>query len=133
MLENRIFLGAIWSSTIFGNRTAEDKASFTLFVGGAQKSDLFRMDEDELISKVIAEFNSIMGIEGQPEFIRKMIWDKAIPQYNLGYIEHENYFDFFEKNNKGFFLGGNYRGGISVGDCVKNSEVISNKIIKALS
>ncbi len=126
--EKRSFLGAIWSSVIFKNRAPEGKAAFTLFVGGARSPEIFDSGEDEVYRKVLDEFKSVMKINGEPEFVRKKLWKRAIPQYNLGYIEHEKYFDKFEKENPGIFLGGNYRGGISVGDCMKNSEKMA-KII----
>ncbi len=122
------FLGAIWSSTIFENRAPEDYASFTLFVGGARKPNLFDEPTENIINKAVQEFSEIMNIDGGPELQEHREWQKAIPQYNLGYIEHENYFERFEKENPGIFLSGNYRGGISVGDCVKNSELVFNKI-----
>jgi protoporphyrinogen/coproporphyrinogen III oxidase len=126
--EKRAYLGAIWSSTIFPNRCDSDNASFTLFVGGARAPHLFQMDRQLLIDKVISEFKKTMNIIAEPNIIRERIWTEAIPQYNVGYIEHENYFDKFEKENPGIFLSGNYRGGISVGDCVKNSEIVFNKV-----
>jgi oxygen-dependent protoporphyrinogen oxidase len=46
----------------------------------------------------------------------------------LGYVEHERFFDDFEKRNPGIFISGNYRGGISVGDCVKNAALVCDKI-----
>ncbi|TSA25569.1 MAG: protoporphyrinogen oxidase [Ignavibacteriales bacterium] len=131
--EKKIFLGAIWSSTIFPNRCEEDKAAFTLFVGGARSPHLFGMDKEELTNKVLNEFKEIMKISGDPIFVNSKIWQKAIPQYNIGYIEHENYFDRFESKNPGIFLSGNYRGGISVGDCVKNSETVYKKIIAKIN
>ncbi|MHB8931755.1 MAG: protoporphyrinogen/coproporphyrinogen oxidase, partial [Melioribacteraceae bacterium] len=127
--EKKNFLGAIWSSTIFPNRCDDDKAAFTLFIGGARSPQLFDVEKQILIDNALNEFKEIMKINVDPVFIQERIWQKAIPQYNLGYIEHENYFDKFEKENLGIFLGGNYRGGISVGDCVKNSEIILKKII----
>jgi oxygen-dependent protoporphyrinogen oxidase len=127
-LEKRKLLGAIWSSTIFPNRANDEYTSFTIFVGGAQAPYLFEQDKSDLINTVINEFKDIMKTERDPVFIKDMIWDKAIPQYNLGYIEHEQYCDMFEKNNPGLFLSGNYRGGISVGDCVKNSDLVFKKI-----
>ncbi len=69
-----------------------------------------------------------MGISEQPILIEKKFWNKAIPQYNLGHIEHDNYFDKFEEENPGIFLSGNYRGGISVGDCIKSSYTNFEKI-----
>ena len=121
--EKQTYLGAIWSSVIFPNRCNEDNTAFTIFIGGARMPHLFEMEKKELISKVIGEFKTQMKINDDPIFMKEHLWQKAIPQYNLGYIEHENYFDKFEKENHGIFLSGNYRGGISVGDCVKNSEV----------
>ncbi len=126
--EKKTYLGAIWSSTIFDNRCEEDKASFTLFIGGARAPHLFVMDEEQLVQTVIKEFKSTMKINADPILIRKKLWQHAIPQYNIGYVEHENFFDKFEKENPGLFLSGNYRGGISVGDCVKNSELVYDKV-----
>jgi len=128
--EKKNFLGAIWSSTIFPNRCDEDKASFTIFVGGARSPQLFDNPKEKLIDTALREFKQIMKIKADPVFLKEQKWKKAIPQYNIGYIEHENYFDKFEKNNPGIYLSGNYRGGISVGDCIKNSETIYKKIIE---
>ncbi|MEG8947729.1 protoporphyrinogen oxidase [Rosettibacter firmus] len=126
--EQKHFLGAIWSSAIFPNRCDEDKAAFTLFIGGARSPHLFDIEKEKLIDIVLKEFKEIMKIKSDPLILKDKFWEKAIPQYNLGYIEHELYFEKFESNNPGIFLSGNYRGGISVGDCVKNSEIRTQNI-----
>lgn len=126
--ENKKFLGAIWSSTIFINRAPNNKAAFTLFVGGAKNPDFTKAQVNDRVTEVLKEFETIMGISSPPEIVEKYFWNKAIPQYNLGYIEHENYFEQFEKENHGIFLSGNYRGGISVGDCIKSSCTNFEKI-----
>ena len=74
------------------------------------------------------KFEDLMKIKGEPVHLAKRFWEKAIPQYTIGYVEHENYFDHFEKDNRGILLSGNYRGGISVGDCIKNAELVLNKV-----
>lgn len=126
--ENKSFLGAIWSSVIFPGRTEEDKAAFTLFIGGSRNPEFVDEKREALLDRVREEFEELMMINGRPVYSAERYWDKAIPQYKLGYIEHENYFDTFEKNNPGLFLSGNYRGGISVGDCIKNAELVAKKI-----
>lgn len=128
--ENKSFLGAIWSSVIFPERADNDAASFTLFVGGARSPEIFSVDKQVIIKKVLTEFSELMDIKEQPFYTNYRYWSKAIPQYNVGYIEHERYFDQFEVNNPGLIIAGNYRGGISVGDCIKNSEVVYNKTVK---
>jgi len=126
--ENKSFLGALWSSVIFSDRTDESKAAFTLFIGGSRNPDFVKEDRTTLLTKVRKEFEALMGVTAEPIFTSERFWEKAIPQYNLGYIEHERFFDDFEKRNPGLFIGGNFRGGISVGDCIKNAELIAEKI-----
>jgi oxygen-dependent protoporphyrinogen oxidase len=126
--ENKSFLGAIWSSVIFPNRSNENTAAFTLFVGGSRNPGFIYENEESLIKKVRSEFEEIMKINGEPVYQSKRFWEKAIPQYKIGYVELENYFDHFEKDNKGIILSGNYRGGISIGDCIKNAAQVANKV-----
>jgi len=126
--EEKSFLGAIWSSVIFPNRADDGRASFTLFVGGSRNPGFIYDDEEELIKTVRHEFEELMNIKGEPVHLAKRFWEKAIPQYTIGYVESENYFDHFEKDNRGIFLSGNYRGGISVGDCITNAEIVADKI-----
>jgi len=126
--ENKSFLGAIWSSVIFPNRTNEDTESFTLFIGGSRYPGFVNENEDDIIRSAKNEFEDIMKIKGSTVYTKKQFWPKSIPQYSLGYVEHENYFDHFEINNKGIFLSGNYRGGISIGDCMMNAENVVEKI-----
>jgi oxygen-dependent protoporphyrinogen oxidase len=130
--EKKSYLGAIWSSTIFPNRCDDSKAAFTLYVGGSRMPNLFELNKAELINKVVNEFKETMKIKDEPIFITDRMWLKAIPQYNVGYIEQENYFNKFEKEHPGIFLSGNYRGGISVGDCIKNSEITVSRLMETL-
>lgn len=131
--ENKRFLGTIWSSTIFPYRAKNNLAAFTLFIGGARSPELFDNENDKLVDSVIKEFKEIMNINSDPVFIKEKMWPKAIPQYSLGYIEHERYFEKFEADNPGIFLSGNYRGGISVGDCIKNSELTYKRICEHIN
>lgn len=121
--EKKSFLGAIWNDAIFPNRGDKDFASFTLFVGGARQAKIFENDLNELIHKVLSDFEQVMKILSKPESIKYKFWEKAIPQYSIGYIEKEIAMSDFERNNIGIFLGGNYRGGISIGDCIKSSKI----------
>lgn len=126
--ERKSFLGAIWNSVIFPNRSDENNAAFTLFIGGARDPEIGSIDKEILIGKVRKEFENIMKIKKEPLFTTYRYWSKAIPQYNTGHIEHEKYFDEFEKNNPGIVLSGNYRGGISIGDCIKHAQEVAEKL-----
>lgn len=130
--ENKSFLGALWSSVIFPFRAEDKFATFTLFIGGSRNPEFVKEDRNKLLDKVRNEFEQLMKINGKHVFSSYRFWEKAIPQYNIGYIEHERFFDEFEKQNHGLFISGNFRGGISVGDCIKNSELVAEKILSNL-
>ena len=97
-------------------------------IGGSRNPDFVNIEREELLSKVRMEFEEIMQIKGELVYSSNRFWEKAIPQYNIGYIEHERFFDEFERENPGIFISGNFRGGISVGDCIKNAEIVMNKV-----
>ncbi|MFI5237128.1 MAG: protoporphyrinogen oxidase [Ignavibacteriales bacterium] len=126
--EEKSFLGAVWNSVLFPNRSDEDKAAFTLFIGGTRDAGFVDDVEQIVIDRARREFELIMKISSEPLLFSKKIWSRAIPQYSLGYVEHENFFDHFEKDTRGLILSGNYRGGISVGDCIRNAELVVQKI-----
>ena len=130
--EEKSFLGAIWSSVLFPDRGPEDTAAFTLFIGGARNASIMNEDKDLVAERSINEFMEIMKIKEEPLYKAMRFWGKAIPQYNIGYIEHERYADEFEKKNKGIILSGNFRGGISVGDCIKNSDLVAKKAMSLI-
>jgi oxygen-dependent protoporphyrinogen oxidase len=126
--EGKTFLGSIWSSAIFPSVAKNGFAAFTLFLGGARSPKMFDDGNGGIVDRALREFKEIMKIKDDPKIIKEKMWHKAIPQYNLGYIEHERYFQKFEIDNPGIFLSGNYRGGVSIGDCIKNSELTFNRI-----
>jgi oxygen-dependent protoporphyrinogen oxidase len=126
--ERKSFLNTIWNSAVFPNRSPEGTSAFTIIIGGARDTEILSLDKELLFMKVRGEFETMMNITGEPIFSSYKFWSKAIPQYSIGHIEHENYFALFEKKFPGIFLSGSYRGGISIGDCIKNSELIAEKL-----
>jgi oxygen-dependent protoporphyrinogen oxidase len=49
-------------------------------------------------------------------------WQRAIPQYRIGHLSLIERVERLEREQPGLFVAGNFRGGISVGDCVASSE-----------
>lgn len=129
-IENKKILGTIWSSTIFPNRAPEGYSAFTTFVGGSRNPEVLENEDNKLLDITRFEVEKIIGISGEPEYYKIIRWTKAIPQYNIGYGEILKNIEKFELNYKGLYLCSNYRGGISVGDCVMSAERTVKRILE---
>lgn len=128
-VENRNILGTIWSSTIFPNRAPEIGAALTTFVGGMRQPELVNYDDEKLLEMVLNDLRDIMVLESQPDLVKIRRWQKAIPQYELGHQERMEAAEKFEAEHPGMFISGNFRGGISMGDCIIQSELIANRVV----
>ncbi len=131
--EERSILGAMWSSALFPGRSPQGCAAITAFVGGARRPDLPSLDDAALTDLVVNELREIMKIEGDPAFRKINRWERAIPQYTMGYDRVLGAIDRFEQNFRGAFICSNYRGGISVGDCVKNAAAAAKRVEEHLT
>ncbi len=120
--ERRRILGTIWSSTIFPKRAPDGYAALTTFVGGSRQPEVTDHDEATLRDIVHDEIASILGVSEEPDFYYLKEWKRAIPQYKLGYAETTERIEQFEQSHPGVYLCANYRGGISVGDCVTSAR-----------
>ncbi len=126
--ENRQILGTIWSSTIFSGRAPEGGIALTTFVGGSRQPENALLPENKIVELVRSDLRALMGIEQPPDLVVVKQWPRAIPQYNLGYAAVLEAFETFEAKHPGVFLSGNFRGGISVGDCVKQAKAFAERI-----
>ena len=126
--EKRQILGCIWSSTVFDGRTPPGGAGLTAFVGGSRQPDLARLNDSDLAALVLAELRALMGITATPALVAVQKWAKAIPQYQVGYGRTIDAITRFENETPGFFVSGNFRGGISVPDGVKQSRSMADRI-----
>jgi oxygen-dependent protoporphyrinogen oxidase len=131
-VERRNILGTIWSSALFSGRAPAGHAALTTFVGGSRQPHLVDASERELVDLVLSDLRSIMGVSGDPVIARVIRWDRAIPQYRLGYGTFLAEIERFEAGNPGLFVCSNYRGGIAVGDCVMNAEKTATRVRAAV-
>lgn len=117
--ESRELAGAIWNSAIFPNRAPEGKSLFTLFVGGGQNPFASEAEAQVAASTAQEQFKALMGISGDASFEHFHFWPKAIPQYEMGHPGILSALEEVEQAVPGLRFLGNFRGGVSVGDCVK--------------
>lgn len=132
--EKRPILGTLYHSAVFPERSPKGYQLLVTFVGGVRSGDsLDSRSDDELRSLVLGQLNDILGVAGEPDFIHIKRWDRAIPQYRVGYEDVTAACSNFEKNNRGLYFCSNFYRGISMGDCVKNAYATADNVEKYLS
>lgn len=129
--EGRRILGTIWNSAIFPDRAPQGSVTLTTFVGGMRQPELAQRSDEELINLVAEELGEIMRLRDAPEFAYISRWERAIPQYELGYGEILATLDGVEREHAGLYFCANYRGGIAVGDCLRNAHETTRRILQA--
>jgi oxygen-dependent protoporphyrinogen oxidase len=126
--EKRKILGCLWNSCLFRNRAPAGLVALNAFIGGARQPELTSLSDVQIIQLTLDELKSIMQFSGKPVYLNITRWQKSIPQYEIGYQQKMDTLAQFEESNQGILLAGNYRGGISVGDCVKNAYEIAKDV-----
>ncbi|PJB65321.1 MAG: protoporphyrinogen oxidase [Anaerolineae bacterium CG_4_9_14_3_um_filter_57_17] len=129
--EGRKALACTWTSTKFPHRAPESHALIRVFVGRAGQD--IPWIENELLDLAREELKLTLGITAEPLLSRVFMWDKAMPQYNLGHPEILKRIDAVLENHSGLALAGNGYRGIGIPDCIHSGELATEKVTRDLS
>jgi oxygen-dependent protoporphyrinogen oxidase len=124
-IEKRSVLGVLFSSSLFPGRAPLGHVALTVMVGGSRQPELARLPTDKLIEAVRRDLGELLGVNGDPVFVRHNFWPRAIPQYNLGHEHFLAGMAAIEKNFPGLFIGGQARDGIAVPACIAAGEKLA--------
>ena len=130
-VEGKRILGAMFMSKLFPGRAPEGKELLSVFLGGATDREVIELRDEQIVEIVERELKEILKIEGV-EFVRVHKWKRAIPQYNVGYEKYLNIANEMEKDYPGLFHTGNWLYGVSMGNCIRASREVADKVDKFL-
>jgi oxygen-dependent protoporphyrinogen oxidase len=125
--EGRRLLGVLFSSTLFEGRAPEGYVLLTCFLGGTRHPALGTADTHTLLEAVEPELAALFGIAGVPKFVEHTVWPRAIPQYNVGHDANIRAAEALEMIVPGLLVDGQFRRGVSVGDCVAAGAAIAGR------
>ncbi len=125
--EGRQALACTWTSTKFPHRAPEGYALLRVFIGRAGQD--IPWNENDLLALAKEELNLTLGITADPLLYRVFLWDKAMPQYNLGHPEILKRIDTVLEGYPGLALAGNGYRGIGIPDCIHSGELAVDKIL----
>ncbi|MCX8026807.1 MAG: protoporphyrinogen oxidase [Thermodesulfovibrionales bacterium] len=129
-MQKRRILGTLFDTSIFSKRAPEGYSLLRTMIGGARYPHLAMLDDDKIVNMTIEELSDILGIEADPHLVRIYRWEQAIPQYNVGHYKILEDIEMALSRHKGLYLSGNAFKGVAVNDCIANSLLLSQTIIK---
>ncbi len=122
-------LGCLFPSQIFPGRAPEGHVALAAFAGGRTDPELAGWDEDRIAAMAIAELRGPLRLHGEPVFRLVRRWPRAIPQYELGHGRFVERAREIERSLPGLRLAGNFLGGISVPDCIRNATALAEEMM----
>jgi oxygen-dependent protoporphyrinogen oxidase len=131
-VEGLNILGAIFNSSLFPNRAPAGHVTITVYLGGFRNPSLPFLTADEQLKLVLTDLTKTLGVTGEPTFFHQVTHAKAIPQYEIGYANIRKQIEQVELENPGLYLGGNYRGGVSLSDSILNGLNFADRIAARL-
>jgi len=125
--EGMRLLGTVWNSSLFPDRAPHGMMSFTSFLGGATDPEMLSRAPEEIAATAHSELGSILGITGKPAAQHISIWQRALPQYNIGHEAILSSVRALATGLPGLFLTGNYFSGPSIGACVEHANSVARQ------
>ena len=122
--EGRRILGAVWSSSLFEGRAPSGTGLVTVFLGGSRDPEAVRMSDTELSRIAVTDLAASLAAREDPRVVSLTRYARSIPQYTAGHLARIAVLEKTESRFPGLTFIGNYRGGVSVGDVVKNASVV---------
>ena len=126
--ESEPWLGILFNSEFFPQQQRTDDILLTVISGGYRQTDFINLSDQEILKKLNESINRIGLANGEAAFHHIYRWEKAIPQYEVGYAELEAEMKRFEKENPRIKIAGNYYKGVSVSDCIANGTKLAREI-----
>jgi oxygen-dependent protoporphyrinogen oxidase len=121
-------LGTVWNSSLFPGRAPEGEVLLTSFVGGATNPGAICKSPEQLAAQAHREMSPLLGLRKEPVFSNVTVWQRAIPQYNLGHTARIATIESLRTRFPGLYFSGNYLKGPAIGTCVENALKVADEV-----
>lgn len=118
---NEPLLGTIFSSTLFSGRAPADHVLLMLFLGGVTQPAQGEAPTASALASVRPALERLLGVKGDPVFVRHTRWTHAIPQYDRRHANLLAALEQVEQAAPGLHLIGSFRGGPGLSDVIGNA------------
>jgi oxygen-dependent protoporphyrinogen oxidase len=83
---------------------------------------------EQLAAQVHREMTPLLGLRKESIFSNVTIWQRAIPQYNLGHTARLAELESLRARFPGLYFSGNYLNGPAIGTCVEHAMKVADEV-----
>jgi protoporphyrinogen/coproporphyrinogen III oxidase len=121
-------LGTVWNSSLFPNRAPQGSVLLTGFIGGATDPQAAELSAQEISAVVHREIAPILSIRNHPTFSNVEIYQRALPQYNVGHTARIANLERESSALLNLKLVGNYLRGPAISACIEQALAVAGQI-----
>lgn len=121
-------LGCLFPSEIFPGRAPAGHVALAAFAGGRTNPEIMGWNDERLAAILLSDLHGPLDLKEEPVFRLIRRWPRAIPQYEIGHGRFVERAREIEQALPGLRFGGNYLGGVSVPDCIKNATALAEAL-----
>jgi oxygen-dependent protoporphyrinogen oxidase len=131
--ERSPILACSFSSRKYAHRAPEGKVLLRVFVGGARRSELAEMDDQQLRPLVLEATARLLDIHDPPCYCNIAHWPGTMPQYHVGHKELVARIESRVAAVAHLELAGNAYHGVGLPDCIHGGELAAERILERRS
>ena len=132
-IEGRQILSVSFASRKFAGRAPAGQVVLRTFVGGALQPEFLERTDEELAHIVRTELGDILGVRGEPTFVRVSRHMGSMPQYQVGHRDRVARINTLLAGHPRLALAGNAYEGVGIPDCVRSGEDAAERLFRALT
>ncbi len=125
--------GNLWLGSLFPERAPPGHTLLTSYVGGSRHPRRADWGDARLLDAVLADLRPLLGIQGEPDYLRVERHHQALPQYHGHYGARLRALDTRLALLPGIELAANYKGGVSVRDRIAQGLIAAERVHRSLS
>ncbi|CEM28741.1 unnamed protein product [Vitrella brassicaformis CCMP3155] len=124
-------LGTIWTSSLFPYRSPDGMELTNSYIGGRQDEDINKLTPKQIAEQVHQDIKRILLKDDAPppRVLGVKVWPRAIPQFEKGHLELLAEAEEGIAQVPGLFVGGNFKCGVAIGDCVEYGQTTADEMI----
>ena len=131
--ENLPILGTLFDTWVFPNRSQPGHVLFRTMIGGARDPGAVDAGDDELTERALVALRQLLGVRAQPEMLYVVRHRRGIPQYPVGHPTTLAHIETALGRHPGLLLTGNSYRGISMNSCIKEAEIVAERLAATLA